>query len=93
MDASRTIGSSAARLGRHDIHFYVARPPNVVLNIIGSIVFMSIRSAAIFFMLTVLCALISEARSHRIRLINKDEVPSVTPVSIERRFPRMDRAT
>jgi hypothetical protein len=54
---------------------------------------MSIRSAAIFFMLTVLCALISEARSHRIRLINKDEVPSVTPVSIERRFPRMDRAT
>jgi hypothetical protein len=26
MAASRTIGKSAARLGRHDIHFYVARP-------------------------------------------------------------------
>jgi hypothetical protein len=26
MDALRTIGRSAARLGRHDIHFYVARP-------------------------------------------------------------------
>jgi hypothetical protein len=26
MDALRTIGKSAATLGRHDIHFYVARP-------------------------------------------------------------------
>src|SRR5450755_4861870 len=26
MDASRTIGRSAARPGRPDIHFYVARP-------------------------------------------------------------------
>jgi hypothetical protein len=26
MDALRTIGRSVARLGRHDIHFYVARP-------------------------------------------------------------------
>jgi hypothetical protein len=28
MDASRTIGRSAARPGRPDIHFYVARPPS-----------------------------------------------------------------
>jgi len=59
---------------------------------IGSIVFTSICSAAIFFMLRVLYALISEARSHRIRFINKDARSSVTPVSIERRSPRMDRA-
>ena len=29
MDASKTIGTSAARLGRHDINFYVARPCNL----------------------------------------------------------------
>ena len=37
MDALRTIGRSVARLGRHDIHFYVAHP-NTARNISSIIV-------------------------------------------------------
>ena len=41
MDALRTIGRSAARLGRHDIHFYVARPWNTLPRTLACLLFLA----------------------------------------------------
>jgi len=71
--------------------FLVIEGRRMERTVIGSIGFISICGAAVFFMLTFLRAVLKEARKPRVRF-NTLQRTSVTPFSIEQKSPRLDRA-